>query len=369
MDLQEFVAGQSPEWIKSMVWLGRDPRWVRYEDGPPEEYEMAKGVLRTNHTMAQVDWDHLKKRGVDKHPDITRLIHRTLTKGFLLISTMDSVATMLAQGPKMFQPTSEQFESMEKVDIHIPTAQFRSPYEVTIIQIPPTCRRRLGERFELPPVRVPTKALVHYRQAPSPDQIGIVHVTVALPLTADEEEHFVFAIRPGSEQDIEELIRRRVSKDISVKTIYQYSEDDPDIDPVTRLSLVVCRAALNLCLMLTTKELRLKPINPVQYERHRRKKHLAHFCHSDVLAIEMKQQVVIRNVIQPMTGNEPGPGTGIEVKPHWRRGHWRCYPGQAVKRAAGEQVQLLFVRPCLVRRDRMVGDESETEAIYHAEER
>jgi hypothetical protein len=160
------------------------------------------------------------------------------------------------------------------------------------------------------------------------------------------------------------MIRRRVDR--KTETVFQYDEDDPSIDPVTRLSLVACRAALNLCLMLTTKELRTRPLNQHAYDKHRRKKHLSHLCHSDVLAIEMKQNVVVRSV-QPPTGNEPGPGTGIEVKPHWRRGHWRCYPGQAAKRDAGEKVQLLFVRPCLVRRDRMVGDESETEATYHAE--
>jgi hypothetical protein len=179
MDIGEFISGQTPEWIKSMVWLGRDPSWVRYFDGDPEEYKLENGSRPLTHTMSEINRENLIKRGIDKHPDIARLIYQTMTKGFLLIGTMDSVATMLAQGPKMFLPTAEQFESMENVDIHIPATQFRSPYEVTIIQIPQDCRRRLADRFGVDRSRTPTKVMVHYRAKRTDDEIGIVHATIS----------------------------------------------------------------------------------------------------------------------------------------------------------------------------------------------
>lgn len=122
---------------------------------------------------------------------------------------------------------------------------------------------------------------------------------------------------------------------------------------------------MNLCLLLTHYGHQVVgPLDPHDYNKHRTKKHLAHLKHNDYLAIHMKQNIVVRRP-NPPTDNPPGPGTGIELAPHWRCGHWRCYPGNAARRAAGEQVPLLFVRPCLVRSDRMVGDESETEVIYH----
>ena len=78
-------------------------------------------------------------------------------------------------------------------------------------------------------------------------------------------------------------------------------------------------------------------------------------------------QVAVRKH-SPATSNPEGPGTGIELPPTWRRGHWRAYPGQGAARARGEQVPLLFVRPCLVRRDRLLGEVSDTEATYSLEE-
>ena len=368
MQLQEFII---PEAVEDFVWLGRQTArtgesWLTYQEATEEflrerGYELDPARPRT---MCKLHWDVLRKwRTEETHPKIWSLLRKGHElKSLLVLAMMDTTSRLLADGPKMFRPSAEQWESMEHVDLSISPHDFRTPYPVTLVQIPPDARRRLAARFGINPGAVPNKVLIRCRRDPG-DETQTVLVNVPF---RPNEEYFFFADR-AENRTIEEAIRRR---NLEGEIVFTDEDTPADMLPQTRFALVACRAALNLCLMLTHYGCQTgQPFDPHAYEKHRRKKHLAHLRHLDVVAIEMKQDITIRRVSPLPLGdlNPVGPGTGIELKPHWRRGHWRCYPGQAAKRAAGETVPMLFVRPCLVRRDRMVGDESQTEVVYHGQ--
>ena len=337
MNLSEFV----PQGIAAdALRLGRMPRWCRIHTFPT----FADGLPRTGILPL---WDVL-----DQDPRNARTIQRMHgDNAVIIIAFLEAVSRMVADGPKMFQPSTEQWESMEHVELRLPPADFRTPYPVTLIQIPPACRRRLAAECGVPLDRAPNMVMVRCRRE-YPDEPTFVYACVPFK---PAEEGFVFSDQPGN-ATIEEAICRHAPDGLPLANHREQQ----------KYGLIACRAALNLCLLLTHYGCQVgPPLNPKEYAKHRAKKHLAHLAHTDVLSIEMKQTITVRRTQAEPTDNPPGPGSGVELRPHWRRGYWRAYPGQAAKRASGETVQLLFVRPCIVRRDRMVGDVSETEVVYH----
>lgn len=76
-----------------------------------------------------------------------------------------------------------------------------------------------------------------------------------------------------------------------------------------------------------------------------------------VTVAEFAQQVTVR---ETRHGDNAGDHTGNEVKPHWRRGHWRMQHHGA----GNALLKRVLIKPVLVRADRFVGDVADTEACY-----
>lgn len=341
-----------PDLFPGFVRLGRIPGWFTYERGA----ELDDGLPRTEIFIRGGKFDAI----ADKSEELKAVLATLKTvydkHETTALIAMEMLARVLADGPKLFRPTDEQFEAMEHVEIRIPIAQFRAPYPAFVVAIPPDARRRLIERYRLDPNRTPRVCVVRTHAEPGK------HVLVAVQISWAGSEVYQIFQDQARNPDIETAITRRIEASERVK------RDQPahvNIEDEHRASIDISRAALNLCLLLTQYGHReAGPVDPHAWDKHRRKKHLRHLACRDFTAVEMKQDITVRAPCPP-TANPPGTGTGIEVRPHWRKGHWRCYPGHRAERAAGVQVPLLFVRPCLVRRDRMDGNESETEVVYH----
>jgi hypothetical protein len=331
------------------AWLGSVPEnWVRFRPGPPDP----KGNPTTD---ADVDFGVLARApGADSLEGraMTAAVRKAVMSGrFVSLASFDAVTRLLGDGPKMYRPTEEQFESMEHVELRLPIKQFQTPYPALLIGVPPACRKRLCDQHGVTPDRAPNCVLVRRRAEPD----GNVMVTIMHKFPESEVYH-LFQDQPGN-PNIEVPLRRRVVCPGDRARWGNYEGDHA-------FAQESARAALNLCLMLTHFGCQTGgPLDPAAYKKHRTVRHLQHLKYADVLAITMKQTIVVREQRSPAQ-NPPGPGLGIEVRPHWRKGHWRAYPGQGAARAAGNNVPLLIVRPCLVRRDRMVGQTSETEVVY-----
>ncbi len=202
---------------------------------------------------------------------------------------------------------------------------------------------------------MPTLVLIRHRQI-----AGENTVVFLMSKFGNSELYHIIQDQEGNE-DIEDALCRKITGTAPPDCI---EPDDRDRDHEYPCSQILGRTVLNLCLMMTHYGCSLGgPVDPVAYARHRSKKHLQHFKHGDFLSVDMKQNIMVRHH-NSATGNPQGPGTGIEVVPHWRRGHWRAYPNQGALRATGQQVPLLFVRPCVVRHDRVNGELALSEAVY-----
>lgn len=335
---------------EGLRWLGTVPRnWLTYFAADrPEGDDRPRTNVVINETMLRT------APGADAHKSTINTIIAFHKRRLLMgVCAMDAYSRFLAEGPKLFRPTEEQFESMQHVELHMPVSEFRSPFPTLAIRIPLAFRKRLRDEFAIPTDRMPYSVLVHHRTEPG--EPGTIHYMVRFGQGLDAHEDANIMTAQDGNEDIEEALGRVVIGDGAPVLS----------DNESRCLTLLGRVSLNLCLMLTHYGCRIgDPVDPIAYKKHRSRKDLERFKHGDYLAIEMKQNIIVRAPSVP-ANNPTGPGTGIEVRPHWRRGHWRCYPGQAAKRLLGEKVPLLFVRPCLVRRDRMVGDASETEVVYN----
>ncbi len=347
MDLSQLI---SPDLQPILLEIGRSRDWMKL-------------TTVERHGMASTDMaaipGNLPKLGTPAR----RLIDRLWGFGpgsVLNLMVVEVHSRILADGPKLFRPTAEQFESMEHVELRMPPSELRTPYPALVIGVPNECRRSLADRTGAPLAKLPQVMSVRRWET------GHCLVTIPIPGTG-EEEHYQFGDHPLN-PTIEAVITRWMTG--SDRNFATSQPLDPATLPpgelaIKRAATLMARSALNLCMMLAHFGCHVTgPVDPVAWRKHRSKPKLERFKHADFQAVELKQQIVVRNVAYAPSQNPPGPGLGVEVKPHWRKGYWRAYPGQGAARAAGEQVPLLFVRPCLVRADRVVGDLSDTEATY-----
>lgn len=346
-----------------LAWLGSIEGWMTFEPAPDVINEKGEAVPSTA-TVGH--WNKVKdKLGTDPET-------KELRRGFLArlwevikrhphtpaLAWTAACADFFGSGPKLFRPTEEQFESMEHVTLDISPSDFRSPYSSIAIAIPNGARKRIANTTGVKIENFPTLILVHQYLHPV---TGIASWTVISRFGKTEQTTMFSQVRLN--ETVEEAICRRVNA-IGDGNLSNSWDVEPEKEQARAQEFLV-RTALNLCLMMTHYGSQVGgPVNPKDYEKHRSKKHLNHLKYGDCLTVTMKQDIVVRSPGHMGTG-KVGVGTGTEVRPHWRKGHWRAMPGQAERRARGEKVDLVFVRPCLVRSDRVVGDLSATEVTYH----
>ena len=312
----------------ALKWLGRQGQWFQVHQLPD---------LRS---IFKIDWEELAQRpGSEEHKDFLRTFSKAghAQHESLITAWLDAMAAGLANGPKLFVPTAEQFEAMQHVELHIPVADYRQPYPSVVIAIPPACRRDLAARAGVPLGECPRWGLLRSGLTAE----GKVYVTFCLNFGGShgDQTHF-FQDRPEF-GDLEDAIRARHLKPGDCEGPFTYTE-------------ACLRASLNLMLMLTHYGCRLAP-GSVKHSKKRPEK----LRHGDCRTVEMVQNVVVRRVVRAGHGEEPVP-TGREVAAHWRRGHWRNQhfgPGNV-------SVKMIFINPVLVRSDRAVGDFSESRAEY-----
>lgn len=343
-----------PEFHASLAWLGRvQKRWIWYE---PEDRE--NDLPRT---MTFVDWGALRDApGAAGHADFIGILYRLAkNKSILHVNLMEILARYIADGPKTFRPNAEQWEAMEHVELTIPPADFRSPYPVLTVEPPPAVRGRMATMFDMPTERIPRFVLIHDRRIPGEEHMVTVHTRFGTGVEA-VDENFVFMDQKAN-ATIETVLNRRVDNvgvvDLSLLPPAEACDQ--------RCSALMARAAMNLTLMLTHFGSRLGPVQGMLPKANRAARRAAARGGS-WQEVSMKQDIVVRAHVPASGLNPPGLGVGGEQPFHWRKGHWRAYPGHGARRAAGETVPLLFVRPCPVRLDRAPADLSASEVVYRS---
>lgn len=349
MDVSELVPVQYQE---PLAWLGRVPSsWL-------------KAVPKVRNGLPTTDLNISVRTvratpGYERFSGFAELIDGFVQSNMMVnLCYMEAAARLVSDGPKLFRPTQEQWDSMEHVELRLPVGEFRTPYPAMAVQIPPESRKRLIQEFHVPPDRMPRQVLIRRRKEP-----GESALIFTMARFGPNELFHMLQDQPP-DLPIESLLAERIRPGAFPDAIPLGEWDDKYGYPC---SILLARVVMNLCLFLTHYGCSVgPPVDPAAYSKHRHNKKLVHLRHNDYLTINMKQQIVVRKPSHP-TENPTGPGTGVESPPHWRRGHWRAYPGQAALRASGRDVPLLFVRPCLVRADRATGDLALSEVEYTGE--
>lgn len=364
MDISPLVPRDAWE---AFAWFGRvKEEWVTVEqDDPLLSVEHGRLPVTTITPRADV----LERAGLRDNPEALRAARGLLgaAGGPALTfrgghgfgpAYLEAASRLIADGPKVFVPTDEQFESMEHVELDIPVGDFRSPFPALAVAVPPATRQRLRAEHGVTRGDLTGQVLVRVHRRPGRPLFCFVFV----PTLGTADDLFLLFQDVAGNDSVEQVLRRVVDGNgvpagMPAETAALHNMAKP-----------VYRAVLNLCLMLVHYGHRLGgPVDPAAYAKHRKKKNLTHLRHGDCLAVHLQQEVVVRAPASPSDA-EPGDPTGREVRPHWRRGFWRRRPGYRAYLERNEQPPLVFVRPCLVRRDRLVGDPSETSATYHVRE-
>lgn len=390
MNVTEFVAREKHP---HLVWLGKIDGWLRACRGLDTPQDL-RGLPIWNKSAPPtevgvnfiVDGRKIEAApGYAEHGPLLDFIGESARKRETRdIIALDMFSAFFAHGPKFFIPTQEQWESMENVKPSLPLDDFSSPYPALSIRIPQNCRQRIADHWKMPRDVAPRQCLVRWRKYK--DEPVSISLHIGQRYGIEGFYHFMETTFKGTLED--GIVGKR--------TYYKDSPTEPITDDgfsrrafyerpgggddglgsgsegmaikecpeAWQVFETICRTSLNLCLMLTHFGHKLNDPNDPKHARNRReRREMEERKTHDFAAVEMKQTITIRAPGMGAMMNEPGPGTGIEVRPHWRKGHWRAYPGQAKLRAEGK-AKLLFVRPCLVRRDRMSGDESESQVTY-----
>jgi len=331
------------EMHEALTWLGKQPPWFTISAIGDTGIHMQSDMGRIADVAANSGQMQL----------CSRLQNLAESHELMVCMQLEAYAAFLAEGPKLFRPTQEQWDSMEHVELNFPSSDFRSPYPAIAVSVPLESRKRLAKEYNRDIDCFPMAVLVRHRRVEGqPDSVFVL-----MPHAPEADECVTFLCRDNV--TIESIIRRRSSKGVFSLAEFAAQEEE-----LRCLDTVMGRAALNMCLMLTHYGCKISgPLDPAAYRKHRAKKHLQRFKHADFLTVELTQEVVVRDPRSAPSGQQHFP-TGVEVRPHWRRGSWCAWPGKAAERAAGNAVPLYFRRPCLVRRDRAVGNLSETSVEY-----
>lgn len=241
---------------------------------------------------------------------------------------LDAIAAALATGPKVFTPTAEQFEAMEHVELHFPITEYRQAYPVLFVEIPPECRRTLAAECNVAMSRCPRYFIVRHRQD---DNV----VWSACTFGSNESNQGIFIGYDPTHPE------NTIEDSMSIRNGHEGATDASDWEFAERGA----RAALNLAMLLTHYGSRVTgPVDPVAYQKHRRKPALARFAVGDFERVELTRQIIVRDSIRHC-GPHQG-GGGWELGPKWRRGHWRRKPGLPLNAE-----KTVFIRPYQIRLD------------------
>lgn len=325
-------------------WLGRVPaEWLEIYNITNNPHGASAFRFKRTIIETQQGWDA-------QQPILSRLLEKAQTseRGLCLL---DIIAAALADGPKIFLPTQEQFDAMEQVEMNIPIAEYRQAYPAIVVRVPTGSLHNIATRYGLEPRYCPQFILTRNRLTSE----GANCVSTFGHFSDDNSQQvYFFQDRPHF-ATVEQALQRHtdfLNGNMTPESL-DYRQAMFNMDCV--------RSVLNLMLMLTHFGWRSGgPLNKKRHEKIKRNPKLQKFAISAFSTIEMAQNIIIRKEERgPGHDQEPIP-TGRDMPPHWRKGHWRMQhygPGNM-------QTKRIFIRPTLVRRDRAQGDLGDSIAVY-----
>lgn len=341
MDLSNFIPR---ECHPSLRWLGDIKKnWF--------------SIIRMpgHRTSVTIDFKVLNTLGYQDHKRYLRVFLENNNYNYFYWGLF--FAKTLSDGPKIFRPTVEQFDSMCNVELQIPISTYVQPYPSMVVEVPNEIKKSLCQELG-----ITISDMAKYVLITRIETNNGICVFAGQPYAGGVDENFqvdnadmfhLFHDRPEI-SSIEEAITTRINP-YGNPNHYLYSE-------------TILRASLNLMLMLMHFGHKDGgPLHPNEYQKHRRKCKTKNKEKQNVMAlgdfrsVDMIQDIIIRQEKHyPSSEEEESSGSGKEISPHWRRGHWRF-------QRYGEKLssrKMILIKPVLVRSDRVLGHIGDSQAIY-----
>lgn len=234
----------------------------------------------------------------------------------------------LVDGPKVFRPTLEQCHALEQIEVRLELSDYAQPYPAILIDMP--------EDY------APFWSILCFHYA------GILICCLA---TEGNKEDIVTTISVDG-------------RPIEV-SLQKYDADCKVHAPIAARAL---RVAVNSCLALVNYGCHFSALYPheersdlslAREKDTERGKRARGRLQTALQLVTFSQEVVLHRVQKHE--REEGEPTGLEMPPHWRRGHWAMQPH-------GPQNSLrkrILRPPVLVRSDKFMGDKNDTTTSYH----
>lgn len=260
-----------------------------------------------------------------------------------------AICGLMAGGVKAFCPTAEEYAALGRVDINVTWGDYRQPFDTMAVVVP--------DDFYPQDVSIdigrPVVSIIRI------DRVArlCVHVLVGTGTCYITGR---YPWRDGSTESMDGHFRRLESR-----------QEGRTTNDEETASQVAKRAAFNACLMLThCGSKRVGYANPeyaAKLETSLKKKKLPdNIREANRTALKLIPDVYAFDQSVRLFDTESSPHVtdggcaSYEVKPHWRRGHWR---NQGVGAGRAER-KMIFVRPVMVNAHKFHGDQFDTRATY-----
>lgn len=274
-------------------------------------------------------------------------------------------AQVAVGGPKVFKPTLDQCLAMEQVAPRIAIRDYAQPYPVMVIDLPETYQKQrtcpLGSAGGVTTAHAPTCVLV--------GTYGDPPWTIWLNLVFDSGIGVQWALLP-TDATIEEGIVREFGP-------ASYVPADLPADPIGSEERLVVAGLLRLAVnaMLLLADFGCKHLGAVNPSHHRRLEHFVKAAGKrggrglDQARRQLRLSAQLYGFPQDIVLHDEEARTAEAVdpsephehrRPHWRRGHWKTHahgPGRAERKR-------LFIKPVLVNRHLLRGDDGPPETTY-----
>jgi hypothetical protein len=320
------------------------------EDAPSFEELAHRQAIRLSSQdgIVQTDiyWDLISpaaRRWLDSHP----LNARELLSIWLR-------SQVVADGPKIFQPTLEQCLIMEQVAPRIATSDYAQPYPVMIVEFPEAFRQQracCGQSALFVGTHAPEAVLIGFEPPP----VG----AIALEGLFSSGNVVRLGIMPRDAT-------------IEDRLVLEHGEESyAPTDPITVSEHVVIAGVMRVAInsMLLLAEYGCRHLGAANESHFRRLEHFAQLARRKKSGVDVAErnlrlasqfygfaQEIVLHEEEARDAAAPRTEAHSESwrRPHWRRGHWKMHahgPGLSARKR-------IFIKPVLVNRHLLHGDEA-----------
>jgi hypothetical protein len=275
--------------------------------------------------------------------------------GSLALTNMFMLNMVLSEGPKILKLNNTDFAALEQVDLNISVADYVQPFPTVVVHLP---EKYSESRTTRDPLEGEFTDTLH--QATHRPLFVIVNwdkeldAIIAQVLLSSRDVYSTVFGGPGT---IEENIAQYTGNEyLQPKSLVVLAEEK-------EIYTAVMRAAMNACMLAHNNGLRKLPDS-----KHKRR--LRHFMQTNPRQStrnELKacgEEYVFEQeiTIKTTTVCESSYGhNGQEVRPHWRRGHWRTQRyGKGLSQSKTVLIEAVFVN-----QSKFVGNLSQTSVMHH----